>query len=315
MTTFEREPSSIYAKIAESLDALDRELNRFADLESIDFYAANMEQERIRLAGLRDLSLQVRSWLDRNRAESADPIESERMLKQLIPALDALEGFGRLLQIKSYLTRLDLPPQNLDLVSLRDYLLMQLRPTLLEGNPTLFQSVLAAWQRFRTELILAYREVHAHRIREARDLSEILRRNQDYAAALERLNRLEWLGPPLGSDYIQRFSLWQSDPILSLLRVPLPAMEGEEFPRMPLPMTHRFAFDDVRSTVQGLHEALREQLRRLGRLAVGKVLAESPEPKVETLLRVIQLADIEQAGFLLDEQVLLLLDRLFGPSK
>ena len=183
--------------------------------------------------------------------------------------------------------------------------LEQLSYAVLLLEPQRLTSGRLAFEAFQERYRALYEARHRAYWGEAVRLRQRLLGLARQAQALQRLNTLSELGPPLGTAALSRYRelLRRLEPCPQ--REPLP--QGALAPRCPACGVESTAVpphDEVEEVAAQLERALGRQMARLARAIARQVLAQNVHPSLEQLLRIVQASQIASLAEVLDDELL-----------
>ena len=227
--------------------------------------------------------------------------EAADTLSKLKPLAAAYE---EVLSWNQYLRSVALGDDQSDLNSELVALLAQFDLAALTASPLIWPGLRAQAVRFRRRYATAYGSAHAQRQRLLRELQRRLERFLPRLDALERLNLLADLGPPVRPDLPAAFR--DTAPRLEPCPVPDDQLKLSESPvcqACGLRLTDDPPVRLVEENLTSLEEALREQNRRLSAFAIGQVLEQPDTAMVDKFLKVLRAGDLETLADVLDDRV------------
>ena len=265
----------------------------------IDF-AAERPPPFAQLATLQGAALE--RWLRYNFDDPddlADTILLERMSDDgASEAVEALR-FLRASRVPSSLT------QYAELAIDRRVLLEQASPwRYFDGAP--FQSAISAVQAWRRRYRLAYDQHYRSCQRSIEDAARALEEATLAASALERLDRLQTLGPPVGSLALAALSEARTA-IGAVPREPDPDAAqtgGVTLGLEPPPVA------GTREAIANVSAALELQRRRLASETVRAILSRPGVPALDQLLQAIAASDLDAIERVMDDELAAHIDRL-----
>ncbi|MBI4498185.1 MAG: hypothetical protein HY689_09830 [Chloroflexi bacterium] len=233
--------------------------------------------------------------------------------RNLAAQLPVLEGVAA---VVTYLRAVQFRPEDELLEVDRRACLLQANPAYVLHAPSLWDSIAQHFREVQAAYQRVYRTVH-HRYR--REVVALRRRYDALApdlSALELLNTLEELGPPLGQGLREEYNRLEralapctrSEADLDLAAAPTCPECG--IPLTAVPPTH-----DLETLAHDLGRALRQQQRRLSSRAVRQILARSSEPRVIRLVQVARASDLSPLVNVLDETLVTFLRELLRETR
>lgn len=203
--------------------------------------------------------------------------------------------------MRRYLEGAALPEAQAELAVDRTLVLEQLSPEAVQAEPHRLAGIRAAFDLFRSRYYRLYVEHHRRYQEGLARLQERLAAAGPQAAALARLNGLAELGPPLGAAALQSYARWRTE------AVPCPQpTPPEDEPRCPacrLPLDAVPPLEAAERDLARLHAALAQQLRRLSRRAVRRVLDREGHARLDRLLQAARASDLAGLAALLDDDL------------
>ena len=175
----------------------------------------------------------------------------------------------------------------------------------LTGDTPQWPFLRAGVNQFRQRYATIYRDHHTRYHREVLDRRRELARVLPRLEALERLNTLDELGPPVAPDLPARFRRLSdglqpctvSADQLDLANRPVCAICGLSLAQEPPGV-------QVREALEELEGALQEQNRRLSALAIRYVLQQPDTALVDKFLKVVSASDLAALADVLDDTVM-----------
>ena len=221
---------------------------------------------------------------------------------------------GEVLAAASFLDEAHLREGDGELAMDRRSLEAQLALESLLPNLHLWPGLKSQVEWFEARYRAAYAAHHQGYHREMATLHHVLEDCAPEVAALDLVNTLEELGPPVGRELVEQHR-W-----LLARVVPCPVAEGgdaslDEGPRCPrcqVSLTDEPPRGDVERFTRGLKQALREQQRRLSSEAVRQILAESGERRIDQFIKVVQTSDLSALVNTIDEELVEFVRSLLG---
>ena len=234
----------------------------------------------------------------------AEDISLHRRLCQLS------EIAPQVLKVKAYLDGIVLRESDGELTMDRLSLLEQLTLDNLLAAPHLWPSIEALFDWFKPRYGTIYQSFHSNYNQELASLHSSLLAVKVKLEALHRLNSITELGPPLAEE------LWHKyEPLLAEAK-PCPATKVpvEEQPLcsycgLTLNATPP---TEVEQFLDRLHQALREQHRRLSAEAIRQILSQVNESRVDQFIKVIQTSDLSSLANVLDDELVAFLRQLLA---
>ena len=238
-----------------------------------------------------------------------------RIILERLAALADLDGLrSQIGEVETYLEAAQPNRTDEELYLDRLSLVEQLAAETVSRDPTLWPSVKALFELFRSRYVGAYIRHHRAYRAETSALRQALQHAGGRARALWLLNGIQELGPPLGEPALAAHEGYERS------LIPCGRPEGELtsleadplFPSCRAPLNAMPPTVEVRDAIAALDAALHEQQRRLSSEAVRQVLARQGEPRIDQFLRVLQAADVGGLAQVLDQELADFLRRLLG---
>ncbi|MFQ5924936.1 MAG: hypothetical protein ACE5IE_02945 [Dehalococcoidia bacterium] len=222
------------------------------------------------------------------------------------------EVAGEILAVKSYLESAALRESERELDMDRVSILEQLRLDNLLPNLHLWASVKALFDWFKSRYRAIYLAHHHDYHSELTSLRLVLDDSKPEVDALGRLNSIAELGEPRGQELIGRY-----DRLLAKLS-PCPIMDMAEVSVEEQPacshcgllLTADLPRREVKRFLHELKQALKEQHHRISSEAMGQILAQSGERRIDQFIKVVQTSDLSSLVNVLDDELVDFLRRL-----
>ena len=215
--------------------------------------------------------------------------------------------------MRRYLDGAALPEAHAELAVDRTLVLEQLSPEAVQAEPHRLAGIRAAFDLFRSRYHRLYVEHHRRYHEALAGLRERLAAAGPQVEALARLNGLAELGPPLGAAALRGYARRLAEAV----PCPQPGPPEDE-PRCPacrLPLDAVPPLEAAERDLARLHAALAQQLRRLSRRAVRRVLDREGHARLDQLLQAARASDLAGLAALLDDDLTAFLrDFLREPS-
>jgi hypothetical protein len=227
--------------------------------------------------------------------------ESLRMVESLEQALPMAHELSSAL---TYLQGAEVDQREPELLADKTALQQEMRLSSLLENPQSWPTAQWAFDWFKARYAEAYLKHHDTVHQQGRLAASALREAAPYARALENLNTVGELGPPIAEGLLEKFQRLQQVPGPCPQTLSLSDVKAQ--PRCPLchlSLTEgSLAPSDGESLAQQLRQALRDRCRRLTSVMAGKFVAQR-QPRVERLLKIAQASDLSAFALALDDQV------------
>jgi hypothetical protein len=217
------------------------------------------------------------------------------------------------LKVKAYLDSVVLRESDGELTMDRLSLLEQLTLDNLLAAPHLWPSIEALFDWFKPRYGDIYQSFHSNYNRELASLHSGLLAVKVKLEALHRLNSITELGPPLAEELWHEYEtlLAEARPC-SATKVPI-----EEQPLCPYCGLTLNATPPrkIEQFLDRLHQALREQHRRLSAEAIRQILSQDKEHRVDQFIKVIQTSDLSSLANVLDDELVAFLRQLLAEAE
>ncbi|MFQ5878596.1 MAG: hypothetical protein ACE5IZ_00250 [Dehalococcoidia bacterium] len=270
---------------------------------------ARLEQLAACQDGLTFLAVARESY--RGPLELAEDVFFCRALRQDPPS--ALETA----RMQAFVARAEVPPSLHELFTDRAAQREDLAFSVVADHPHSFASVRSRFQIFRKRYQRAYLAHHQRYWRESAQIRLDLQEAGPKFSALQRLNTLRQLGPPLGQEVAARYQ----DLLAATSGCPLePDLEAalREAPLCPVcnaTLGHEPPRQQAQELFHEMERALSQQLQRLSNQAVGRILSRRSEGRLERFLKVAQASDLSGLAALLDDRLLEFLRQLLAEAR
>ena len=200
-------------------------------------------------------------------------------------------------------------PEHAELAIDRQVLREQASPWRYFGGES-FAGALSAAQAWRRRYRMAYAEHYRALTLQADELRARLEEAGAAAAALERLDGVRSLGPPVGSAALRAHAS---------ARAALEALPAELDPQRARTAgvtlgLEPAAFDEAETAITAVRRALGQQLRRLASRTVRIVLERQGVAALDRLLQAITASDVEGIERALDDRLAAHIDRLLSEA-
>jgi hypothetical protein len=224
---------------------------------------------------------------------------------------------AELVSMRRYLAAAALPPGQQDLLMDRSLAMEQLSFVTLAVEPQRLPAAVATLEAFRRRYVCEYRDHHARYWAEVARQHSRLREHAPLAAALERLNTLAELGPPVGVGALAAFDE------LAQSTVPCPLISGVEgmIGQEPLCPACGITIEDeapgqrIAEVLARIDRACDRQMTRLSSNAVQQVLSRSKDPRIDQFLRMVQASQLSSLRSLVDDDLIGYLRRFLVESR
>jgi len=300
-------------------------LDRLGDLQKL------VEEARRRSGGDAPPELDSAAARLAELASSADEESLILCAERLYPARQALSqdiyvlrAFARspkqaweLLSIRRFLTRAAVPAEEADLALDRSLLLEQLTFAALATEPNRMAPATAALARFRQRYVSLYRQHHTAYWAEMARLHAHLLMEQSHADSLRRINTLAELGPPAGVGALAAFDALLVEttgcPLIAGVE-DVAAAEGA-CPECGLMLDQSPPAQRIEQVLERINRACQKQMARLSSSAIQHVLRRSNDPRIDPLLKMVQLSQISSFSAILDGDLVGYLRRFLVESR
>ncbi|MDP6715373.1 MAG: hypothetical protein QF368_12190 [SAR202 cluster bacterium] len=227
--------------------------------------------------------------------DSLEAFKRARRLGQLVEAIT---------QAKTYLDRMSFGSVNQNLALERDALITRMAPTSLEPNPSLWSAIEVNLRTLRQRYALAYQTHHDQYHRQAAALRNEIERREVRVNALAQLIQVPELGEAVGVQVPSQFE----DLALSVRSCSLETdLDLESAPcchECTLPLDESAPERLAQEVFGAMDASTREYNRRLSVHATRQILADSSSQQMDTLIRLIQVADPSCLENVLDDDVI-----------
>jgi len=217
-----------------------------------------------------------------------------------------------ILAVKSYLESVALRESERELDMDRVSILEQLRLDNLLPSLHLWASVKALFDWFKSRYRAIYLAHHHDYHRDVASLRLVLDDSKLEIDALWRLNSIAELGEPVGEELIGQY-----DQLLAKLSL-CPIIDTGEVSVDEQPTCSHCGLlltadppqREVKRFLHELKQALKEQHRRLSSEAIGRILAQSGERRIDQFIKVVQTSQLSSLVNVLDDELVDFLRRL-----
>ncbi|MBI4235890.1 MAG: hypothetical protein HY688_00860, partial [Chloroflexi bacterium] len=191
---------------------------------------------------------------------------------------------------------------------------MELGPLL--AAPELWPSVAEAFAAYRARYIQRYLEAHRARSMMRAALHQRLEEAAPKVAALERLNSIRGLGPPLVPELPGPYTalLQQTGPC-PVRDLAASLQQSPWCPDCAIVLGDKPPSEEVAAVLRRLGRALRDQQRRLASQAVRQVLARGGVDRLDRFLQAIQASDVATLTSLLDDSLVAFIEAFLQASE
>jgi len=203
--------------------------------------------------------------------------------------------------VKSYLDQVEENALPADLAGEHLVIRGQLSLETLAAQPHTWPSIQAQFRRFRDRYRNVYQIHHRNTYKAVQQIEDELADFSQRLSALQLLNGVEALGPPLGQDLPSRYASLGTR--LEVCQVGVSDVRVDMRPVCAvcqLPLSRQAPVEEAHRLRRDLDEALGEQLRRLKTEAIRKVLAESGTDRMAQLVKAIELSNLDSLVDVLD---------------
>jgi hypothetical protein len=291
---------ALAALTTQSLPELASEPMAVATLRHLDAIAAHGEV---------DAALQAAGDLFESSERFREAIYFARWLRR-----DPARALA-LMRARTYVSDAAVPFMFADLATDAEAVLLHTSFSGLWPQPGKFDSALGSLEQWRQAYVAAYTAAHFAYNRALGLIADGIDEVAAHAAAVERLNNLRRLGPPVAEAALQQFRELErlfACPIapagldLALARQP-------NCPECGFLLGRTAPSADARRVRQAVEHGLSTQQRRLAQRVVTRLLAQPAAGEEETLSRfiqVVQASDLNGLALALDQEILQFLRRL-----
>jgi hypothetical protein len=239
----------------------------------------------------------------------ASPSRLRKALERARAARPLAEGAEEALAVKRYLDAMPTEGLTGEIATARSAMLAQFDLAALVRGPSAWPSLNLQARRLCDRYVALYRDHHAQYHRQAAMLKERLARARLLLQALERLNGLQALGPPVAPGLNAEAD--RVDGVVRPCTTPQPPMEEHPVcPECRITLADSPPTTEAERVVGVVQGGLEEQLSRLSALVIGKVLEQPDTEPVDRFLRVVRAADLEALPLALDDRVMAFLRAL-----
>jgi hypothetical protein len=221
-----------------------------------------------------------------------------------------------ILRVKAYLEKLELRESDDELIMDRLSILEQLNLSNLLSAPHLWFSIEALFRWFRQRYDAIYQAHHYSCNQEFASLYSSLLESEAKLEALQKLNSIAELGPPLAEGLQKEYQ-----PLLIKVK-PCPVtgrkVSLEEQPICPhcgLSLRAIAPKDEVEHFLSLLEQALREQQHRLSTKAIRQILSQSKEHRMDRFVKILQTSDLSSLVNVLDDELVDFLRHLLSEAQ
>ena len=221
-----------------------------------------------------------------------------------------------ILGVKAYLQKLELRESDDEFIMDRLSILEQLSLSNLLSAPHLWSSIEALFRWFRQRYDAIYQAHHHSYNQELVSLHTSLLEAKAKLEALQKLNSIPELGPPLAEGLQEEYQ-----PLMAKVK-PCPVagrkVPLEEQPLCPhcgLSLPATAPNDEVKSFLSRLEQALGEQQHRLSTEAIRQILSQSKERRMDRFVKIIQTSDLSSLVNVLDDELVEFLRNLLSEAQ
>ncbi|MBI2166331.1 MAG: hypothetical protein HYU29_08030 [Chloroflexi bacterium] len=219
--------------------------------------------------------------------------------------LQLSEKVQEIRMVKECLDGAALGPRQQDMAFEKATILAQLDVNSLVQNPSLWPTVKGHFETLYSRYREAYAYHHTAYNRQARTLARRLEQMRPRLEALDRLNTLLELGPPVRPD----LSPWYRGLQGSLKLCTAPPPEGYQEPQPFCPNCHLTLLDTVPEEEtslleEALRDALAQQNHRLASYTTHRILDTPGRDLTDKFIQIVQASDLDSLAGVLDDEVL-----------
>jgi hypothetical protein len=217
--------------------------------------------------------------------------------------------------VDGYLDAVQLRPTDQELIADKTAIRGQLSLSELAAQPSLWSSIHAQFEGFRTRYRIAYQKHHRDTYAEIQRLAEKVVDAPRRLKALALLNGIGELGSPVGDDLPNRLRALQER--IRPCSVPFQNLTLEDKPvcACGLTLTDELATADVDGFLRDLERALQTQQRRLASEAIHRVLAKGGEGRMAAFVQAVQTANMAALVDVMDEELVTFIRRLLAEQE
>ncbi|MEE8347084.1 MAG: DUF6079 family protein, partial [Dehalococcoidia bacterium] len=227
------------------------------------------------------------------------------------------EEAGELTAMRRFLEQAVIPVEEADLALDRSLVVEQLTFATLVAEPQRLPPAKAMLETFRKKYISTYRDHHTRYWGQMARLHARLREEQTQVEALQRLNTLAELGPPMGAGALTAYEQLVAEtagcPLITGVEEMLES--DATCPACGLAMEKIAPCQRADEILQRIERACQRQMARLSSNAVQQVLHRSNDARVEQFLKMIQASQLSSLGDIIDDELLGYIRRFLVESR
>ena len=227
------------------------------------------------------------------------------------------EDAGEMVAIRRFLEQAIVPTEEADLALDRSLVVEQLTFATLCAEPQRLPPAKAMLETFRKKYISAYRDHHTRYWVQMARLHARLREEQAQVEALQRLNTLTELGPPMGAGALIAYEQLVADtagcPLITGVEEMLES--DATCPACRLAMETTAPVQRADEILQRIERGCQRQMARLSSNAVQQVLHRSNDARVEQFLKMVQASQLSSLGVIMNDELVGYIRRFLVESR
>ncbi|MEK7777484.1 MAG: hypothetical protein AAB303_02525, partial [Chloroflexota bacterium] len=223
--------------------------------------------------------------------------------------------FPEIAAVRSYLKEMSFGPSEGALSLDHQALAYETNPAHILESMALWPGVKGRFERLRRRYGDLYTRHHDEYRKEAAVLWSRLQRVLPLVEALEQLNSMSELGPPVGEELPSQFE--QLNTSLKMCPAPKEDVNLEDHPVCPfcgLRLSEGVPYQEVEVLLWDVEQGVQEQNRRLSIHGIQQILEHGDEEMVDKLIKIVRMADLSPLANALSPQVMAFL-RAFLASR
>lgn len=213
---------------------------------------------------------------------------------------------AEIIHVRKWLDQVVLPASESELDLSLKAITNQLALSSLVKTPSLWLSIKANFDKFRTSYRNRYQAYHRDYYKEQADWIKKKETILTKLEALQKLNKIEELGKPVGANLPDRFKDIDQNMIsCSVTNVTNVSVENQPCcPQCNLKFNTLLPKDEINELDKEVDRALREQSRRLASETIKQVLSKSENDQITKFLQIIQGSNLAPLIAILDDDLI-----------
>ena len=261
----------------------------------------------VRLEALLHLgqSADFRQFYERSRESFPGPRSLAREHNLLAQVRQLKVVFPELATVRSYLEEMTFGPADTATALDHEALIYETSPDHILENPSLWPAVNERFDHVCRRYRYSYLRHHEQYRKDASSLWSRMQQALPLVLALEQLNTIPEMGPPMGAELSYQFD--ELNTYLKMCPAPEAEIPLDETPVCPycgLRLSEQVPHREIEAVLLDIEQVLQEQNRRLSVHGVQQILKRRDEEMVDKLVKIVGIADLSPLANVLNPQVL-----------